>query len=77
MVVVQSVVGKQLAPTASPRSGERGIRTPGPVSWTQHFQCCTIGHSAISPKGGKSSGNLGLCQLRQVTGIPVRHSSAI
>ena len=30
-------------------SGERGIRTPGPVSRTQHFQCCTIGHSAISP----------------------------
>ena len=30
-------------------SGERGIRTPGPVSGTQHFQCCTIGHSAISP----------------------------
>lgn len=31
------------------RSGERGIRTPGPVTRTQHFQCCTIGRSAISP----------------------------
>gem|GEM_PF-4919206 len=31
-------------------NGERGIRTPGPVSRTQHFQCCTIGRSAISPK---------------------------
>ena len=33
------------------RSGERGIRTPGALSDTQHFQCCTIGHSAISPSG--------------------------
>ncbi len=32
-------------------SGERGIRTPGALSDTQHFQCCTIGHSAISPSG--------------------------
>ena len=32
--------------------GERGIRTPGPVTRTQHFQCCTIGHSAISPATG-------------------------
>ena len=30
-------------------NGERGIRTPGPVARTQHFQCCTIGHSATSP----------------------------
>ena len=31
------------------QSGEGGIRTLGPVSRTQHFQCCTIGHSATSP----------------------------
>ena len=30
-------------------SGEGGIRTPGPLSETQHFQCCTIGRSATSP----------------------------
>ena len=30
-------------------SGEGGIRTRGPLSRTQHFQCCTIGHSATSP----------------------------
>ncbi len=30
-------------------NGEGGIRTPGPVARTQHFQCCTIGHSATSP----------------------------
>lgn len=28
---------------------ERGIRTPGKVAPTQHFQCCTIGRSATSP----------------------------
>ena len=31
------------------KNGEGGIRTLGPVSRTQHFQCCTIGHSATSP----------------------------
>ncbi len=30
-------------------SGEGGIRTRGGVSPTQHFQCCTIGHSVTSP----------------------------
>ena len=30
--------------------GEGGIRTPGTVSGTQHFQCCTIGHSVTSPE---------------------------
>ncbi len=35
-------------------SGEGGIRTPGPVTGTQHFQCCTIGHSATSPGEGLS-----------------------
>ena len=31
-------------------SGEGGIRTPGPISETQHFQCCTIGRSVTSPR---------------------------
>ena len=31
-------------------NGEGGIRTPGTVSRTQHFQCCTIGRSATSPE---------------------------
>ena len=31
------------------KSGEGGIRTPGTVSGTQQFQCCTIGHSVTSP----------------------------
>ena len=30
--------------------GEGGIRTPGPISETQHFQCCTIGRSVTSPR---------------------------
>ena len=34
-------------------SGEGGIRTRGPLSWTQHFQCCTINHSATSPENGR------------------------
>ena len=38
-------------------NGEGGIRTPGPLSETQHFQCCTIGHSATSPDALISSGN--------------------
>ena len=32
-----------------PISGEGGIRTRGPREGTQHFQCCTIDHSATSP----------------------------
>ena len=39
--------GDEIAPC--PASGEGGIRTPGPVSRTQHFQCCTIGRSVTSP----------------------------
>ena len=30
-------------------SGERGIRTPDTVARIQHFQCCSFGHSDISP----------------------------
>ena len=29
--------------------GEGGIRTPGTRKSTQHFQCCTFGHSVTSP----------------------------
>ena len=36
------------------KSGERGIRTPGTVSGTQQFQCCTIGHSVTSPDCGST-----------------------
>ena len=45
------------------QSGERGIRTPGALSDTQHFQCCTIGHSAISPSG------INKCLKRALPGI--------
>ena len=45
--VMIAVACHQLMTTA--KSGERGIRTPGTVARTQHFQCCTIGHSATSP----------------------------
>ena len=30
--------------------GEGGIRTPGTVARTQHFQCCTIDRSVTSPE---------------------------
>ena len=30
-------------------SGERGIRTPGTVARTPHFECGPIDHSGISP----------------------------
>ncbi len=33
----------------SQKNGEGGIRTPGAISDTQHFQCCTISRSATSP----------------------------
>ena|GEM_PF-6373071 len=39
----------QLATGVLSTSGEEGIRTLGEVSPTQHFQCCTIDHSATSP----------------------------
>ena len=32
-------------------SGERGIRTPDTIARIQHFQCCSFGHSDISPEG--------------------------
>ena len=32
-----------------PFGGEGGIRTRGAVARTQHFQCCTFGHSVTSP----------------------------
>ena len=40
-------------------SGEGGIRTPGEVTPTQHFQCCTIGRSATSPKRVEISNSVG------------------
>jgi integrase len=36
--------------TAHAFSGEGGIRTPGTVARTQHFQCCTIDRSVTSPE---------------------------
>ncbi len=32
--------------------GERGIRTPGTVTRTPHFECGPIDHSGISPFSG-------------------------
>ena len=33
--------------------GERGIRTPGTVTRTPHFECGPIDHSGISPFSGR------------------------
>ena len=35
--------------TSSLSGGERGIRTPGTVARTPHFECGPIDHSGISP----------------------------
>ena len=43
----RKIHGPPSARTSS--NGEGGIRTPGTVSSTQHFQCCTIGRSVTSP----------------------------
>lgn len=42
---------KATAVVSSPSlpNGEGGIRTRGELSPTQHFQCCTFGHSVTSP----------------------------
>ena len=34
---------------SNPLCGERGIRTPGTVARTPHFECGPIDHSGISP----------------------------
>ncbi len=49
MVMSQQKSRHQVTATASCESGEGGIRTPGAISDTQHFQCCTISRSATSP----------------------------
>lgn len=38
-----------LVVTSSLSCGERGIRTPGTVARTPHFECGPIDHSGISP----------------------------
>jgi hypothetical protein len=55
MVTAQHKSRHQVMMAASSGSGEGGIRTLGPVSRTQHFQCCTIGRSATSPVFGSRS----------------------
>jgi hypothetical protein len=45
----QNKHGPQVAARVTFISGEGGIRTRGTVTRTQHFQCCTIDHSATSP----------------------------
>jgi hypothetical protein len=37
-------------PLKKKTGGEGGIRTPGTLASTQHFQCCTFGHSVTSPR---------------------------
>ena len=49
MVMSQQKSRHLVTATASWTNGEGGIRTPGEVSPTQHFQCCTIGRSVTSP----------------------------
>ncbi|QDV19490.1 hypothetical protein Pan153_41560 [Gimesia panareensis] len=38
----QAITNTVVKNSAIKKGGERGIRTPGPVSGTQHFQCCGI-----------------------------------
>ena len=45
----QTKTGQCVTTTPCPENGEGGIRTPGAISDTQHFQCCTISRSATSP----------------------------
>ena len=40
--------------------GERGIRTPGTVARTPHFECGPIDHSGISPDVSRNRKPLGL-----------------
>ena len=37
------------------KSGQGGIRTPGTVTRTQHFQCCTFSRSVTCPQAGDES----------------------
>ena len=41
--------GVWLSPYGAFPGGERGIRTPGTVARTPHFECGPIDHSGISP----------------------------
>ena len=49
MVMSQQKSRHRVTTAASRTNGEGGIRTPGAISDTQHFQCCTISRSATSP----------------------------
>ena len=49
MLTSQRKSHHQVMAAASGMNGEGGIRTPGIISDTQHFQCCTIGRSVTSP----------------------------
>ena len=55
----------------SNKCGEGGIRTPGTVAGTQHFQCCTIGHSVTSP-GALSDGPPDAADLFPVAELAVK-----
>ena len=57
MATTQTTSRHRVTMTAWTNSGEGGIRTPGPISETQHFQCCTIGRSVTSPRSDTSIGN--------------------
>ncbi len=80
MAVIQNKSRHQLTMAASWTNGEGGIRTPGAISDTQHFQCCTISRSATSPNYPRSARPRGSCEdiiLRQ-NGCPLReHCPAV
>ena len=57
------------------KNGEGGIRTLGPVSRTQHFQCCTIGHSATSPAYTISASALADFRCSVLLGTTLHHGS--
>ena len=39
--------------------GERGIRTPGTVARSPHFECGPFDHSGISPRSGIDKDEMG------------------
>lgn len=43
--------------------GERGIRTPGTVARTPHFECGPIDHSGISPNNGTRNPRFGTANI--------------
>ena len=68
MLTSQRKSHHQVMVAASGMNGEGGIRTPGPISETQHFQCCTIGRSVTSPSPSNQSRSILNCFRQRLGG---------